>query len=337
MKILHLLSSNSYSGAENVACTIIKKLGKKYECVYCSPNGPIKDTLKEKQIEYIPIKKMSYKRIEKVIINYDPDIIHAHDYRAACLAALFSENYRIIAHIHGNREEMHQINIKTLLFRLLSKRFHRIIWVSDSCLNDYVYKEKVRKNSLVLYNIVNKKEIIKKSKEYKCDKEYDLIFLGRLNDIKNPIRFIEIIKDIKNIKVAIVGDGELKEEIIELIKTYKLTKRVKVYGFINNPYPILDNSKILVMTSVAEGTPMVALEAQALGKPIVSTPIDGLKKIIKDGYNGYLCNTNEGFIKAINLLLDDNHYNKMKENINNNFTEINNEDKYIKVIKDCYK
>lgn len=337
MKVLHLLSSNSFSGAENVACTIIKKLGSEYECAYCSPKGEIKKILEDKKIEYIPIKKMSYKRIEKAIYKYDPDIIHAHDYRASCYAAFFSDRFKIISHIHGNRGEMHKKNIKTLLFRILSRRFEKIIWVSDSCLNDYVYKDKVYKKSIVLYNVVNKKEIIKKTSEYKCNKEYDLIFLGRLIDLKNPHRFIEIIKEIKNIKVAIVGDGELKEEIEKLIKVNKLTKNVDLYGFVDNPYPILNNSKILVMTSIVEGTPIVALEAQALGIPVVSTPIDGMKKIIKNGYNGFLCNTNKGFVKAINSLLEEDYYQKIKRNINHNFIEINNEGNYIKVIKNCYK
>ena len=53
---------------------------------------------------------MSYRRIKRAIYLYDPDIKHAHDYRASCYAALFKERFRIIAHIHGNREEMHKKN-----------------------------------------------------------------------------------------------------------------------------------------------------------------------------------------------------------------------------------
>jgi len=337
MKVLHLLASHSFSGAENVACTIIKKLDKEYENVYCSPIGEIKNILKEKGIDYIALNKMSYKEIKKAINIFKPDIIHAHDYRASIYASLFSKKHTIIAHIHGNRLEMHKRNLKTFIFKLLSKRFKKIIWVSDSCLDEYYYKDKVKDKSIILYNIVDKETIINKTKEYKCKKEYDLIFLGRLIELKNPLRFIEIIKKIKNIKVAIVGDGELRQEVENKIKEYHLTKRVDIYGFVNNPYPILNNSKILVMTSDREGTPMVALEAQALSKPIVSTPIDGMKKIIKKNKNGFLCKTNKEFIHCINKLLNEDYYKEIQNKINNNFININNEEKYINAIKESYK
>ncbi len=336
MKVLHLLSSSSFSGAENVAITIINKLGDKYTSVYCSPYGDIKNTLKEKEIGYIALNKMSFKEIRKAIKSFKPDIIHAHDYRASCYASLFSKKHKIIAHIHGNREEMHKRNLKTILFKQLSKRFHKIIWVSDSCLNDYYYKDKVKDKSIVLYNIVDKQSIINKAKKEMIKKEYDLIFLGRLIELKDPLRFIEIIKELKNLKVAIVGDGELKEQVVNKVKEYKLNN-VDIYGFINNPYPILNSSKVLIMTSKREGTPMVALEAMALSKPIVSTPIDGLKKIIKNNYNGFLCKTNKEFINSINKLQDKKYYKEIQKNINDNFIKINNEEKYINMVKESYK
>ena len=42
-RVLHILASNIFSGAENIACTIIEKLGDDYEMAYCSPNGIIKE------------------------------------------------------------------------------------------------------------------------------------------------------------------------------------------------------------------------------------------------------------------------------------------------------
>ena len=55
MNILYLLASNSYSGAENVVCTIINNLDEKHNAYYCSPKGPIEKTLKEKNIKYIGV------------------------------------------------------------------------------------------------------------------------------------------------------------------------------------------------------------------------------------------------------------------------------------------
>ncbi|MDO4568696.1 MAG: glycosyltransferase family 4 protein [Clostridia bacterium] len=51
---------------------------------------------------------------------------------------------------------------------------------------------------------------------------------------------------------------------------------------------LLHDAQVMIMTSDHEGTPMVALEAMALGVPIVSTPTDGLKDLIDDGRTGFL-------------------------------------------------
>ena len=93
-KILHILRSNKFSGAENVVCQIINifKTDKNFEMVYVSPEGPIKDTLKEKNINYIPIKKLSFLEIKRVINEYKPDVIHAHDFTASVLVAITKFN-----------------------------------------------------------------------------------------------------------------------------------------------------------------------------------------------------------------------------------------------------
>ncbi|MFR2721860.1 MAG: glycosyltransferase [Thomasclavelia ramosa] len=49
-------------------------------------------------------------------------------------------------------------------------------------------------------------------------------------------------------------------------------------------------SKLMIMTSRTEGTPMSALESLTLGKPIVSTPTDGLNELITNNINGFLSN-----------------------------------------------
>ena len=60
--ILHLLASNSYSGAENVVCTIIDNFNE-YNMYYCSPDGPIKKTLEDRNIKFIPLKRLSILKI----------------------------------------------------------------------------------------------------------------------------------------------------------------------------------------------------------------------------------------------------------------------------------
>lgn len=87
MKVLHLLSTNSYAGAENVACQIIEMInGGNIECVYCSLDGRIRETLNNKNIKFLPIKKVKEKELEETVLAEKIDLIHSHDFRATYVA-----------------------------------------------------------------------------------------------------------------------------------------------------------------------------------------------------------------------------------------------------------
>ena len=61
----------------------------------------------------------------------------------------------------------------------------------------------------------------------------------------------------------------------------------------------------MLMTSRWEGLPMSALEAMALGTPIISTPVDGIKRIIQNGKEGFLAEDDSHLIDAVQVLLND--------------------------------
>ncbi|WP_051551167.1 glycosyltransferase [Kandleria vitulina] len=331
-KVLHILSTNKYSGAENVACTIIKNMCDNYEMYYCSPKGDISIKLDEMGINYIPLNKLSFLEIKKVVKNINPDIIHAHDNKATVYSSFFKKKSTIISHIHGNNKIMNRRNLKTILFNLCSNNIDKFIWVSDSSLDGYYYKKNILNKSVVLYNVIDTKEVKNKSNAYKVEKKYDLIFLGRLAYPKNPERLIDIMKILKekknDITLAIVGDGSDRAKIEQLVRDFGLNDNITFYGYKQNPYPILKNSKILVMTSIYEGTPMCALEAQALGKYIIATPVDGLKKIVINDDNGFLSNDNEELANKIIEFLK-----KKQLNVNNIDSNL---EKYLIAIDDIY-
>ena len=87
MKVLHILNSNKYSGAENVVITIIKNMPQNFECCYLSCSGPIEKTLLENGIRFKLVDKLSINAIKRVVKEFSPDIIHAHDFKASVLAS----------------------------------------------------------------------------------------------------------------------------------------------------------------------------------------------------------------------------------------------------------
>lgn len=344
-KILHILKSNKFSGAENVVCQIINLFNENEEyeeMIYVSPEGPISDTLREKNIKYVPIKKLSVSEIKRVIKEYKPDIVHAHDMSATVICSLFaSKKRRIISHIHGTFKTLSSKNLKSFIFYLAAKRCSKIVFVSNETYNSFIYKDKFKEKCILLRNIINPAEISLKIASDKEDYENDIIFLGRLTEVKNPERFISIIEQVKEsineVKVAIVGDGELKEKIENIIKEKNLQDNVKMYGFMKNPYKLLSQSKVLVMTSISEGTPMVALEAMMNGLAIVSTPVDGLKEIVNKDKNGFLSDSDSELSEFIvNFLKKEKIREKMSEHAKELFNEINNIGIYKKFLEEIY-
>lgn len=309
MKVLHLLNSNRFSGAENVVCQIIGlfKEDDDMEMIYVSPDGPIRDALNERDIRFVPISKMSIDELRKIINVEKPDIIYAHDMRASTVAAMSCGKIRLISHIHNNAFASRKITVKSLAYLLAAQKAEHIFWVSKNAFEGYRFKKKCELKSSVLYNIVDIDATNKKMCLDKNDYSYDVIYVGRLSYPKNPQRLLRIIKLLvqkePGIRVAIVGNGELEEEIKLLSTEYGLDENIDFLGFQPNPLKILHDSKVMIMTSRWEGTPMCALEAMALGVPIISTPTDGLQDLIKHGETGFLSDDDSVLTEHIISLL----------------------------------
>ena len=282
-KVLHVLASNKFSGAENVVCTIIENFKNNYDMYYCSPYGQIEETLNRRKIKYYGLKKLNIKELKKVIKQINPDIIHAHDYTASVLSTMIGFKGRIISHIHINAPFTHNWNAKSVLYCLTTSKYYKIVGVSDSVLNESIFKKRIKDKFVKIYNYIDKDIILKKASETKQTKEYDVFYIGRLNEFKNPIEFIEIISELKNdkIKAVMIGDGELKEKCLNLIKEKNLSNNIDMIGFTENPYAIIKQCKIGIMPSKVEGFGLTAIESSILEKPILNTGVGGLKEIFK--------------------------------------------------------
>lgn len=317
IKVLHLLASNKYSGAENVVCQIIDFLSQECEMVYCSPDGDIKNQLASRGVNYIPLKKLSQAEVKRAVKEFKPDIIHTHDIKASLFASLaVGGKVPIVAHIHGSdAPTMSRITPKSVLFRFASRKIKHIFWVSNSCFSVYRFKGVVASKSSVLYNILSLDDLNKKA-ECGGAEQYDIVYLGRLEPVKNPLRMLEIMKmaqqENSEIKCAVMGDGSLMNDCKQFIDENNLGQNIKMLGFVENPQAVLKNAKVLILSSISEGTPMCALEALGLGVPIVSTPTDGMLDLISNGKNGYLYETNEEAAACINKIFTD--YNHISQN-----------------------
>lgn len=92
----------------------------------------------------------------------------------------------------------------------------------------------------------------------------------------------------KYLKLAIIGDGEMRQQLEKLIASCGLNDKVVLLGRIDQASKYLRAFDIFVMSSVKEGLPYSLLEAQLAGVPIVATKVGGIPEIINDGVDGLL-------------------------------------------------
>lgn len=328
-KIIHLLTGTSFSGAENVACQIMAcfKDNGEYRMLYCSPNGPIKKALQERSIQFVPLEKWSLSEVRRMIQEEKPDIIHAHDMKASFYAALVCGKIPLVSHVHNNNIDSRALSLKSILYYYAAKKAKHIFWVSKSAYEGYAFHDKLKEKSTILYNVINADEVYQKLEKDKNNYKYDIVYVGRLTYQKNPQRLIEILVNVTKkhpgMKAVIVGSGELEAEIKQKIFDLHAENYIDMLGYSNNPYKIMKSAKIMLMTSRWEGLPMCALEAMALGVPIVSTPTDGLKEVIDDGKTGFLSDEDEVIIdRCVDILEKDELYKKLHQATLNKADEI---------------
>lgn len=322
--IIHFLVSDKFSGAENIASMIVDNLRDSFDIYYCSPNNGVKQTLINRGFKgkFIEIEKADLKSCRKIIKDYKPDILHAHDFKATFLCALLKpENTKLISHVHIDKPQQKRLTLESILYFFTSYKVDKIIFVSSKILPNMFFNKAYKKKSMVIENVIDTKKIIELSQTYTVEKKYDLIFLGRLTEAKNPLEFINIVKEVSKIKSDIraimIGDGGLKQDCISLISKLNLDDNIQMLNFMDNPYPYLKASKTLIMPSKWEGFGLVAVEADIIGcKVLISDKLCLDESVIK---NMIVCENINEFVYQI---LDNSELQNNSLNKGNHYTDL---------------
>lgn len=343
IRVLHLLQSNQFSGAENVVCQIIDLFQEEQgiEMAYCSQEGRIREAVISRGITFLPMERLCLKEVRRVVKEYSPSMIHAHDVRASVLAATVSKKIQVISHMHVNNEKMSKFHLKTLLYAIASRRCKHIFWVSNSAFQQCYFRRFLKKKSSILYNVINEDEIYERLQKDTNTYDYDVLYLGRITYQKNPSRLIEILakllKKAPELRIGIVGEGELLESTKQLVEEYGIQGSIDFLGFQENPLKVLHDAKVMILTSRYEGTPMCVLEAMALGVPIISTPVDGVADLVSHGENGYLSQENDQLVEYLmDVVRDKELRQRLSKGAKERFHQYNNRTDYKEKIQRVY-
>jgi glycosyltransferase involved in cell wall biosynthesis len=276
----------------------------------------------------------SYFKIRKLIRDFKPDIVHTHAAKAGAVGRLAAahEGVPVIIHtFHGHVFHSYFSPAKTRVFleieRYLAKRTTKIITLSE-----------IQKHELSsIYKVAppEKFEIIPlgfdlekfetgqeaKRKQFRqaynvADDEIAIGIVGRLVPVKNHRLFLKALsivatKTSKKIRAFIIGDGEQRNSIELFANELGLqfnngNPREKNILTFTSWIKDIDVSNagmdIVALTSNNEGTPVSLIEAQASGKPIVSTSIGGIEDIVVQNKTALLSAINDENALATNLL-----------------------------------
>ncbi|MDD5680515.1 MAG: glycosyltransferase family 4 protein [Candidatus Omnitrophica bacterium] len=346
IKILRIITRMNIGGPARQAALLSSELAKKeFDCVLLtgSPSkneGDMGYIASENGIKPLVIPAIgreinlfndlyAFLKIYNIIQKERPMIVHTHTAKAGSIGRLAAKmaGVPVIIHtFHGHVFHGYFSAAKTRFFlaieKLLAGVTDRIIAVSEG------QKEEIKR----YLSIKDSGKIIAIPLGFDLDKftaERDesalrielgipkevlvLGIVGRLTAIKNHNMFFLAAKEIKSlnpdkrIKFVIVGDGELKGDLVRLARSLGIYSDCIFTSWrkdIDALYRIMD---VVSLTSLNEGTPVSIIEALASARPVVVTDVGGVRDEVEDGKSGFIVPSNdiEAFARAVTSLIND--------------------------------
>jgi glycosyltransferase involved in cell wall biosynthesis len=322
IKVLEVIDSLGSGGAESLLKNFVLEAKENnifnMEIATLYSNAIFKDEIKNAGIPVWDFN-LRYKydlrgiiKLITVIKKGKYDIVHVHLFPANVFAALssffLSKDIVWIFSEHNVYNRRRSFKIFKILDSFTYSRYSKIICVSkqvESTLFGWMSsikgKTKVIPNAVFVSELLNPNHL----------KIYDILFVGRLSQAKGIDILLKAVKILKNkyskyLKIAIVGDGPLKENLNNLAVELGVNGEVKFLGVRKDIEELMVSSKIFIIPSRWEGLPMVVLEAMSRGMSIIATTVGGIPEVIKNGKEGILISPEdpETLAQAINNLLE---------------------------------
>lgn len=274
--------------------------------------------------------RLALKKIKSIIEEFEPDIVHTHASKAGAIGrkAAFSRNVPVVVHtFHGHVFHSYFGKVKTAVFknieRYLARKSNGIIAISNLQKKELSQVHRIApadKTEVIplgfdLQKFQNNYELNRKKIRLKYDLDEESIAIcitGRLAPVKDHFFFLDVIDDLavqtsKKIKIFIVGDGELRDDIKLRVKVLQ----EKGIDILMTSW-ILDIAKfnagmdIMCLTSKNEGTPVSLIEAQASNLPVISTDVGGVADIVLENETGFIISRKDkrAFVEKLKYLVE---------------------------------
>lgn len=370
IKIVYIISHLNTGGAQILVLDILKHLKQKRDLsisIISIDSGEYINVFKKEGIETIDLGEKGlvnakiYFKLKKILNSIKPDIVHTHMLKAdfygriaakhAGVKVIYSTCHNYSTHHKGadvNKQSVfdiidnfvisysnsHLIAISEIVKKYLINRKSNYVKITEVIYNGVdIGKEKYKLNETEVLSFRNDYQILKD--------DFVITILGRMVKQKGHLFFLNSIKDFlkekKDIKVLILGDGDLRGEIVNKINEYGLTEIVKIMGFRKETEEIIEISDIICVPSLWEGFGLVITEAMIKNKIVLASDVGGIPEIIEDGKTGFLfeVNNENSFLEKLTYIYENKKdMNVIKKNalqlVKDKFNIQKNSDLYYK-------
>ena len=333
-------------GAEKIILSLADHFASKY-CIFLLSEDSKRDLNGldfDKRVRhlYVPYRSKNILKISislfvltLYLIKYKPNIVHSHHRRMALIFSIFKLlPFVKLRLIHTS----HTVFSYGKLFKYA--RCDLLTGVCKNVVGNLIDFFRFKKDMVkLIYNGVE---------EYKGDflhvKSYSAVVVARLTVQKGHIYLLkaweEVIKQIPEAILYIVGDGELREELENFVLNFNLSRNIVFVGFSSNPREWMLKTEFTILPSLLEGLPLSPIEAFSVKRTIVATAVDGTPEVVIDKKTGLLVPPKEieKLTEAIIFMFENpEHRKEMAENGYRLFKEKFTINKMLKRYEETYE
>lgn len=255
----------------------------------------------DRRVEVLPVGQKSdnkladklkrYGQVRKMVLQEQPDLVLSlpEEIGVYVLLALLGTGIPVYVSERNNPWVMPDVKV-TRILRTLMYPFARGIIFQTEMASSF-FPESIRRKGVVLSNPVDAGRI---PRQYTGQRERVVVAAGRLSPQKNvPLlmkAFAGFSGKYPDYRLRIFGEGELRQELMELAASLGIADKVELPGRSTTLLEKMNSAAMFVLSSDYEGMPNVLLEAMCMGMPVISTdcPSGGPRELIEDGVNGLL-------------------------------------------------
>ncbi len=310
IRVLHIMSTVTGGGVERRRLSLAKAFkGSNFQMKLAGTfkGGAIAEQIEENGVKIIevgdfngPFHWEKHRKIQKIIDEFQPHIIHGAVYEGVTMAAINGFIKKVPVVILEETSDPQNRSAKAdFLLRIFSWTADRFIAIAPNVADYLRDRAKVSPRKVVTINngveiprAVSAQEIQDLKAEYAI-KEGDFVVgtVGRLfNDHKKITDILEAVKqlDLPHLKLLIVGGGRDEQLLKDKTRELGIEEQVIFTGYQYDTAPFYELMKVFCIASQREGFGLVAAEAMLHHLPVLATQVGGLQNVVVNGETGFL-------------------------------------------------